>query len=121
MEPVKRQRYKDIKHIRQRMKEYTILAMGGECQICGYKRCKAALEFHHINPEEKEFSFKSIKGWEVLYAELEKCILLCALCHREIHYGVAVLPKTYARFDAALVDQLRKDHLVEAVKRPKRT
>ena len=29
---------------------------GGRCQLCGYHRCIAALEFHHRDPAAKEFS-----------------------------------------------------------------
>lgn len=114
----KRKRYKDIKNIRHRMKEFSLIAMGGCCQICKYTKCSAALEFHHLNPDEKEFSFKSIKGWDRLYNELVKCILLCALCHREVHYDIAQIPEQFAKFDKDKVDKLRAEHLGTAVKRP---
>lgn len=61
---------------------------GGKCQRCNYDRCKAALEFHHRDPEEKDFSI-SRKGfatsWEKVKLELDKCDMLCANCHREEH------------------------------------
>lgn len=61
---------------------------GGSCNLCGYDRCVAALEFHHVDPSEKEFQIS--KRWsmkdERLLAEIEKCVLLCANCHREVHY-----------------------------------
>lgn len=60
-----------------------------ECKICGYKRNLSALEFHHINPSEKEFTLDSrhLSGrkWETLIEESKKCILLCANCHRQHH------------------------------------
>lgn len=62
---------------------------GGACEICGYCKNIAALEFHHINPEEKKFNVDMRKfsnmNLEKLEAELEKCILVCANCHRELH------------------------------------
>ena len=62
---------------------------GGACEICDYCKNLAALEFHHINPEEKEFNVDMRKfsnmNLEKLEAELEKCILVCANCHRELH------------------------------------
>lgn len=62
---------------------------GGACEICGYCKNIAALEFHHKNPEEKEFNVDMRKfsnmTLEKLEAELEKCILVCANCHRELH------------------------------------
>ena len=63
---------------------------GGECEICGYKKNIAALQFHHINPTEKEFKLDirklSSTKKEILYKEVDKCMLLCANCHAEIHY-----------------------------------
>ena len=62
---------------------------GGACEICGYCKNIAALEFHHKNPEKKEFNVDMRKfsnmTLEKLEAELEKCILVCANCHRELH------------------------------------
>ena len=61
---------------------------GGKCEYCGYNKNIAALDFHHINPEEKDFSISHkghTKSWESVKKELDKCILLCANCHREIH------------------------------------
>ena len=57
------------------------------CAICGYDKCIRALEFHHTNPEDKEFTLKIRnldKSPKILAEELNKCILLCSNCHREI-------------------------------------
>ncbi len=60
---------------------------GGKCCKCGYNKCIDALEFHHVDPNEKDKSFSNIKlkKWETIKQELDKCILVCANCHREIH------------------------------------
>jgi hypothetical protein len=62
---------------------------GGRCQICAYSRCTAALEFHHSDPSQKDFAInKALSNhwkWDKIKLELEKCILVCANCHREIH------------------------------------
>jgi 5-methylcytosine-specific restriction endonuclease McrA len=59
---------------------------GGECQNCGYKKSIWALEFHHINPSEKDFTIGgSSFSFEKLKAEADKCVLVCANCHVEIH------------------------------------
>lgn len=61
------------------------------CSICGYSKCMAALEFHHVNPSEKSFAIsKAHSGYslEEILKELEKCILVCANCHAEIHAGI---------------------------------
>lgn len=58
------------------------------CAICGYSKCDAALEFHHTNPEDKKFQVTArTTGYKKIVEELNKCILLCANCHREIHWG----------------------------------
>ena len=46
-----------------------------------------ALEFHHLNPNEKDFgiSFNLSRTIEDLRAEVDKCILVCSNCHAEIH------------------------------------
>lgn len=61
---------------------------GGSCQKCGYDKCNGALEFHHLDPSEKDFGISAkgdIKSWERIRVELDKCILICANCHRELH------------------------------------
>lgn len=88
---------------RKRTKSKMVAAMGGKCQICGYDKCDEALEFHHINPEEKEYSFAKLRSRprsvEVLKEELKKCILLCSNCHKEVHYNGLDIPKEYATLD----------------------
>ena len=61
--------------------------MGEKCCVCGYDKCISALEFHHLNPEEKEFSISTNSNisFEKANKELKKCILVCSNCHREIH------------------------------------
>lgn len=75
------------KNNRQKTKRIAIDYKGGKCINCGYNKCDAALEFHHINPEEKDKDYFNQKtGFtESLKKELDKCILLCANCHRELH------------------------------------
>jgi hypothetical protein len=60
---------------------------GGKCEICEYDKCNKALEFHHLNPKEKDFSISnhSLKDINKLKKEVDKCILVCSNCHREIH------------------------------------
>ena len=81
--------YKNQKLRGIKRKYEIILARGGKCEICGYNKNISALEFHHKNPEEKDFQIDarhfSNRSLETLQKELDKCILLCANCHREIH------------------------------------
>ena len=74
---------------RQKVKELLTEYKGGKCEICGYDKCIAALEFHHINSDEKEFGIAtsgSTKKLELLKKEADKCLLLCCNCHRELHW-----------------------------------
>lgn len=62
---------------------------GGSCVRCGYKKYHGALEFHHLDPNEKDFNPSHLKKYtfdDRVKNELDKCILVCANCHREIHY-----------------------------------
>ena len=66
-----------------------VLYKGGKCQQCGYDGCYAAFDFHHRDPNEKEFLWSKCRGraWETIKIELDKCDLLCANCHRERHFN----------------------------------
>ncbi|MDP3772266.1 MAG: HNH endonuclease signature motif containing protein [bacterium] len=68
---------------------------GDKCQLCGYKRYAGALDFHHLDPKKKDFGI-SVRGvtrsWEKIKKEINKCVLVCANCHREIHAGIAQPP-----------------------------
>lgn len=62
---------------------------GNQCEVCGYSKNSAALEFHHKDPNNKEFSITlrecSNHSLQKLKDEVVKCSLLCANCHREYH------------------------------------
>jgi hypothetical protein len=77
---------------REGVKRRAVEYLGGECQICGYKRCLSALQFHHRDELEKEFNIGGSynRSWKSLRAELDKCDLLCANCHCEVHGGLMV-------------------------------
>ena len=65
--------------------------MGGKCVICGYNKCPASLDFHHINPEEKEFGVSGNNySKSRIDNEIKKCILVCKNCHGEIESGLIV-------------------------------
>ena len=81
-------RAKTISALRRAMKKEAVKRHGGKCEICGYDRCIDALTFHHLNPDEKEFGLAQsgiTHSWEEYLAESQKCILVCANCHAEIH------------------------------------
>jgi hypothetical protein len=63
------------------------------CEVCGYKEYIGSLNFHHINPEEKEFCIGKINTTrlsdikEKIEIELNKCKVLCRNCHRKEHFN----------------------------------
>lgn len=80
---------RDTSDYRRNVKRRLIEYKGGKCQICGYNRCINALEFHHLDPNEKDFTISGgTKSFESLKPEVDKCILVCSNCHREIHAGL---------------------------------
>jgi len=65
---------------------------GGKCEICGYDRCIEALEFHHKSISSKDFGISAkgyTRSWKKVMEELDKCIIVCANCHRELHVRLA--------------------------------
>lgn len=77
---------------RRKIKELAIAYKGGKCEVCGYSKYQGALDLHHVNPKVKEFGIGDkgyTRSWEKVKKELDKCILVCANCHREIEAGVA--------------------------------
>lgn len=60
---------------------------GGKCIYCGYNKSYSALDFHHLDRTKKDFAISDFKlrSFENLKAELDKCDLVCANCHREQH------------------------------------
>lgn len=72
------------------VKQQCVDYLGGKCIVCGYSRCNAALDFHHRNPAEKD-KFRDNWSFEHNKPELDKCVLVCARCHREIHAGLVTI------------------------------
>ena len=60
-----------------------------KCQKCGESR-HYVLDFHHIDPSQKDFTISRMSAnrndMEDIKKEIEKCVVLCANCHREFHY-----------------------------------
>ena len=57
------------------------------CAHCGYNEKAVALDFHHENREDKIINVSSHwksswKQYQKMKKEMEKCIVLCANCHR---------------------------------------
>jgi len=82
----RRRRVQNVISWRKRVKKRLIDYKGGKCQCCGYNACDEAMEFHHVDPTIKDFQISgSTRSFESLKVEVDKTILVCANCHREIH------------------------------------
>lgn len=74
---------------RRALRAQAIAFLGGACRICGYHRCHEALDFHHLDPGEKDFQIsRGLTNLAQMVPELQKCALLCSRCHREVHAGL---------------------------------
>lgn len=72
---------------RRNVKEQAVKYLGGICKDCKKRFPPYVYDFHHLDPNKKDFSIgKQAKKFDSIKAELEKCILLCANCHRIRHY-----------------------------------
>lgn len=79
---------------RNGVKGKAIQYLGGKCVCCGYNACQKALQFHHIDPSQKDFNISRLeRSWESIKPEIDKCALVCSNCHFEIHAGAKKLPK----------------------------
>lgn len=86
-DPIRREKY--VVRMRERnraRKQWGIEYKGGICVDCGAVYPPAVMEFHHLDPTEKDDNEKMLySSFEKAKAELDKCVLLCANCHRIRH------------------------------------
>lgn len=79
-----------LKKLRLRNKRKGVAYLGGVCSKCKYVYPLCVYDFHHTNPAEKEIPANRLMHykWSTVKKELDKCVLLCANCHRIEHHGV---------------------------------
>jgi hypothetical protein len=87
---------------RYRVKEKSVQYLGNVCNRCGWNGHISGFDFHHKDPNQKEFQPSAMnlanRKWEIVKSELDKCELLCALCHRKEHSNydkLVEISKTY--------------------------
>jgi hypothetical protein len=97
-----------VKDWRKRTKERLVEAFGGKCCICGFEKYKSALEFHHLDPSEKDSLVSkwmaNPKSWEKIVNECRKCVCVCSNCHKAIHNEGLKVPKSATRFDESFAE-----------------
>jgi transposase len=91
----KRCRTEAVSERRRRIKRTLVEEAGGACAICGYDKCIAALEFHHLDRKTKRFALsrKVTRSLDEARREARKCVLLCGNCHAEVESGVTGIPE----------------------------
>ena len=86
-----------IRAVAKRRRKIKVLALeykGGKCQVCGYMKYQGALDLHHLRDKKFGLGDKGYtRAWTTIQAELDKCVLVCANCHREIEGGITQLPR----------------------------
>jgi hypothetical protein len=78
----------------QKRKQMVRDAKDKPCAICKIQYDPCAMDLHHIDPSEKEMgvgSFVKIGSYKKLQEEIDKCVPLCAVCHRLLHNDLAEL------------------------------
>lgn len=75
--------------VRHRKKQTLLDSLGGQCVLCGYKKWVFAIDFHHMDPTQKEFELGrgNYRSIEKCLAEAKKCVPLCRNCHAEVETG----------------------------------
>src|SRR5271169_3015483 len=75
--------------LRSRTEKFHLFKSTLKCKNCPESH-PACLEFHHRNPAEKEFNITQAwrlgYSWKRILKEIEKCDVLCANCHRKLHW-----------------------------------
>ncbi len=81
-----------IDRLRKKRKLELVILKGGCCQKCGYKKSLSALQFHHLY--DKKFTVNKAISLNIkvnkIKEEIDKCLLLCANCHAEEHFGTDI-------------------------------
>lgn len=85
---MKKAQYNRYAIARQKRCEEWINSLKTPCVFCG-ESDPVCIDWHHIDPQKKSFAISHIKGKakERTLAEIQKCICVCASCHRKLHAG----------------------------------
>lgn len=65
------------------------------CLVCGYNEYSFCLDLHHKDGQDKEDNISRMVtknfSWDKIENEINKCVVLCAICHRKLHAGIISL------------------------------
>jgi hypothetical protein len=95
---------------RQNIKKKILQQRGENCEICEYSICPRTLSFHHKNPKEKDFTVSANmeKSFDKIKHETDKCMILCANCHMELHEQTNGVDKIIAMLRAGKLEKFRR-------------
>jgi hypothetical protein len=88
--------YNRYEYARNRKREIVSM-FGNRCAICRTENLPISnYEFHHLNPKEKQYQISKILlwNWDIIKNELQKCIMICANCHKTLTFGDEQLNKS---------------------------
>jgi len=85
---IRNQAYKSQRVRGEKNKIKLLNTLGGQCNICGYKKNYSALCFHHLHDKEFTLDLRHCSNtkFDKLLQEAKKCVVLCHNCHMETHY-----------------------------------
>lgn len=79
------------KERRNKRKEWYQEFMSTRCCIVCQENSLECLDWHHLDPKEKDGQvgkmLNHFRSMENVFSEMNKCIILCANCHRKYHAG----------------------------------
>jgi|11BtaG_2_1085332.scaffolds.fasta_scaffold00448_11 hypothetical protein len=84
-EALEKRRVKTTKSEKEKKKTFlTLFKRSQGCCVCGYNDDPLGLDLDHKDREDKTYSIGDLpkKSWKVIFEELSKCQVLCAICHR---------------------------------------
>jgi hypothetical protein len=86
-------KYCHTKYMRDKYQEKKVIVQQWKTELCCAKCGESrgyVLDYHHIDPSQKEDTIARMISnnytLDKVKQEIEKCICLCANCHREFHY-----------------------------------
>ena len=83
------ERVSQIRAHQQRLKHKIRDIKASGCSICGYTKCIESIEFHHADANKEGCISSLVKDGctKKVLIEIAKCKVVCANCHRELHYA----------------------------------
>jgi hypothetical protein len=86
--------YQQVASVRRKQTQSLVSQWKSErgCAVCK-ENFSPCLELHHTDPSNKEADPSAVanRSFEAFLIEAAKCIILCANCHRKVHFGALTI------------------------------